>query len=157
VTFRTAMLAAAERLRSKAGPTGFDIRTSRLTVISRTWSGGRVGVPSTTPGVPAYVDAVLDLSPFYRVRQVNTHEVASSGGRYETGDVLVGPITPSFTRSDGTTGGYSEADLKPSPRRGTETIYRLSGAHAGDYTLIELRSARTFSYKVIIGRRETTP
>jgi hypothetical protein len=118
-----------------------------------------VGLASTVPGVPAYVDSTLDLPPIYRVHQLRntTQEIASGGGRYEAGEMVVGPITPAFTWPDGTRGGFRELDLKPLARTGTEIVYVLSGAHAGEYTLRELRSAKPFSYEVVLARRQTTP
>ena len=83
--------------------------------------------------------------------------MASSGGRYEAGDVRVGPITPAYIRADGTTGGVSEAQLKPDGDDGTEVLYELVGTHAGEYALLGLVSTAPFGWWVVLGRRETTP
>ena len=71
--------------------------------------------------------------------------------------MLVGPITPRFTASNGATGGVSEADLKPPAKPGQQVLYQLSGAHAGEYVLRELRSTNPFGYEIVLGRRATTP
>jgi len=158
VSLRTRVLPVFERLRALAGPERFDIRIARVAVVTRTWSGGYREADPPTPGTPRYVDVVLELPPFYDVVQLSTREIASSGGLYEMGDVKVGPITPRFTRADGTIGGFSESDLKPTPTaNGVEIIYMLIGAHAGEYQLVELRSLRPFGYDAVLRRREATP
>src|SRR5437016_3334282 len=113
MSFRDTMLRVADRLRARTGPDGFDIRPSRLSIITRTWAAGHRGSPAPSPGAPSYVDVVLDLPQVYAVRQLSTREVASSGGTYETGDLLVGPITPAYKRIDGGQGGFTEDQLKP--------------------------------------------
>jgi hypothetical protein len=114
-------------------------------------------VPSD-PTTASFVDTSLVLPTIYRVRQVTTREVASSGGRYEMGDMRVGPVTPAFTRDDGSTGGFTEAQLKPDPTdEATETIYQLTGAHGGDYALVAVESTRAFSWYLVLRRRVTTP
>ena len=157
MTFRDSMLAVAERLRTKTGPSGFDVRPTALTIVTRTWTGGSVGAAAPNPGTPRFVDAVVALPQTYAVRQLRTFEIATSGGRFEQGDMLVGPITPRFTSSNGATGGVSEADLKPPVKAGQQVFYQLSGAHAGDYVLRELRSTNPFGYEVVIARKATTP
>ena len=158
MSLRTRALPVFERLRALAGPGRFDIRTARVAIVTRTWAGGYREADPPTPATPRYVDAVLPLPPFYDVQQLTTREVASSGGLYELGDVKVGPITPRFTRTDGTTGGFTEAELKPtSTANGTEIIYMLIGAHEGEYQLVELKSLRPFGYELVVRRRETTP
>jgi hypothetical protein len=114
-------------------------------------------VPSDPAAAP-FVATSLVLPVIYRVRQVTTREVTSSGGRYEMGDVRVGPITPEFIRDDGSTGGFTERQLKPEATDdATEIIYVLSGAHAGEYALVALESTRAFSWFVVLRRRVTTP
>ncbi len=158
MSLRTRVLPVFERLRALAGPARFDIRTTRLAVVTRTWTGGCRDADPPTPATPRYVDVVLDLPPIYEMKQLATRDIASSGGLYEMGDVKVGPITPRFTRTDGTIGGFTEADLKPTPTaNGIEVLYVLIGAHAGEYQLVELRSLRPFGYELVLRRRETTP
>jgi hypothetical protein len=152
------VLPVFERLRALAGPDRFDLRTARLSIVTRTWTGGYREADAPTPATPRYVDAALDLPPIYEVVQISTREIASSGGLYEMGDIKVGPITPRFTRADGTTGGFSESDLKPVvTANGAEIIYMLIGAHAGEYQLVELRSLKPFGYDLVLRRRQTTP
>jgi hypothetical protein len=151
------MLPVFDRLRAKTGPGGFDIRPTSLAIITRRWTSGAVGVAPDVAAAPAYVDARLELPSVYKVRQVTTREIASSGGRYEAGDVKLGPITPAYTNADRSPGGVSEAQLKPDGGEGTEIVYELSGVHAGEYALIALVSTAPFSWWLVLGRRQTTP
>lgn len=151
------MLPVFDRLRALTGPSRFDIRPASLSVVTRKWTSGIVGVEPDDATKPAFVDARLDLPAIYKVRQVTTREIASSGGRYESSDVKVGPITPAYTNADGSTGGVSEAQLKPDGDAGTEILYELVGAHAGEYALIGLVSTAPFGWWLVLGRRETTP
>lgn len=157
MSLRTRMLPVFERLRALTGPSRFDIRPTSLSIVTRRWTSGIVGVQSDDPSTPAYSDARLDLPATYKVRQVTTREIASSAGRYEAGDVKVGPLTPAYTAADGSTGGVTEAQLKPDGEAGTEIFYELSGAHAGEYALIALVSTAPFGWWLVLGRRQTAP
>ncbi|MGH7297623.1 MAG: hypothetical protein ACRELB_21980 [Polyangiaceae bacterium] len=158
MTLRTRMLPVFDRLRALTGPSRFDIRPTSLSVVTRRWTSGTVGVePDDATAVP-YSDTRLDLPAVYKVRQVSTREIASSGGRFETGDVKVGPITPAYTNADGSPGGVSEAQLRPIPAdSATEIVYELVGAHAGQYSLVALVTTAPFGWWVVLGRRETSP
>lgn len=147
MSFRTIMLDVADTLRALTGPDVFDIRTTKLDIITRTYPGGRRSSQA------AYVDDVLDIEQIYRIRPLKTHEIAASGGKYEIGDVIVGPITPK-----GDTLGWTEEQLQPKPTNdGVEIIYRCSGSHSGDYARVELRSHKPFSYFLILRRKSNTP
>jgi len=148
MSFRTDFLSVVDSIRAIAGPSGFDIRTSQLTIRTRIYTNGRRNSTDT------YVDTDLVLAQFYKVRQMTTREIAGSGGAYELGDIVVGPITP----SDGAGVGYTEAQLDPRTAvDGTEFIYVLTGAHAGKYNLKELRSTSAFHYTLVLTREETSP
>ena len=145
MSFRTAILPVVDEIRSIAGPSMFDIRTTQVTVRTRMWSGARAGV-----GVP--VDADLVLAPHYKVAQLSAREIASSGGRFELEDLRVGPITP----KEGTA-GYSLAELAPDGANGVEILYVLSGAHEGEYALVQAIKSRPFRYELVLRRRRRTP
>ena len=103
------------------------------------------------------MDADLALPQIYDLAQVKTFDVAGSGGRYEQGDIKIGPITPSFPATPTTpAGGFTEAQLNPSSVDGTEIIYVIVGQHAGEYQLVELRSLEPDSYFLVVRRRLTT-
>ena len=157
MSLRTRMLPVFDRLRAKTGPTGFDIRPTKLAIITRRWTSGLVGVEPDSGGAPAYVDTRLELAAVYEVKQVTTREIASSAGRFEAGDVKLGPITPAYVNADGSHGGVSEAQLKPDGDDATELVYELTGAHAGEYALLGVVSTAPFGWWVVLGRRETTP
>jgi hypothetical protein len=151
MTLRTTLLQVSARLRALAGPARMDQRPHRVSIITRTWSGGYRGAGASS-------ETSLDLPQDFIVRQVSTREIASSGGRYELGDVKVENITPAYVASDGITGGFSPADLNPVvTRNGIEILYRIAGPHAGDYQLVELESWRTYGYDLVLRRRTDTP
>lgn len=146
MSFRTDLLAGIDAIRAIAGPDGFDIRTNRLTIRKRTWSGGRLSLGTAT-------DVDLVLLGHYPIKYVDAHEVHSSGGVLELGDILVDHITP----SDGTI-GYTPTHLRPPiTSNSQELIYILTGAHVGEYGLVEIRTYRPFTYQLALRRRGTTP
>lgn len=157
MSLRTAMLPVADRLRALTGPDAFDVRPARLVVVTRVWTGGRRGA-EPPPGEPAVRDTRLELPPIYKIREVSGHEVASSGGRFEQGDVRVGPITPKYVDEDGAEGGFSPEELDPAViRNGLETVYVLEGTGAGEYHLVSLETDKPFGTFLVLRRRMTTP
>jgi hypothetical protein len=144
MSVRTELLVTADEARALRGPAGVDIETVNVTIVRRTWAGGRRG-----SGAPTDV-AVVTLPIYYKIRQVSERLVASSGGLYTMNDIKVGPITPSFSG-----GGFSPADLKPVGLTGQEIVYVLSGALVGEYALINLDTTRPFRYTMIL--RRTSP
>lgn len=143
------MLDVAETLRALAGPSVFDIRTTGVTVRTRSYVGGRRSSQS------AYTDSDLVLPQIYKVARVKANEISSSGGLYEIGDLKVGPITPR-----GDTLGWTEAQLAPQVTTdGIDIIYVLSGnsGHSGEYSRVELQREKPFSYFLVLRRRSTQP
>lgn len=133
--------------RSIAGPFGLDIRTNRLTIRTRTWSGSVLGDGTVT-------DSDLVLLGHYPVRLVTAAEITSSGGQYEIGDIAVNHITP----SNGAGVGYTPLQLKPLVTQdNVETIYVLTGSHGGEYALKTLETYRPFSYRLVLSRSTVTP
>jgi hypothetical protein len=170
VSFRTAVLPALDVIDSIAGPSILDIRPTTINVVTRIWhqgikgKGGPQGFTDTGGqlGTPP-----LALPPYVRIRHMSMREVAQSGGRYEVGDVKVGPIRPPFTKFDGTAGGFTEAQLNPTvPNNGTEIIYRLTPKDPmlqtttgifGDYQLREFKRDMSMRFMLVLVRRATTP
>jgi hypothetical protein len=148
MTLRTNLLRVADRVRALAGASRLDQRPHQLSIITREWSGGYKDAGQPT-------DSVLALPPQFVVRQMSTREIASSGGRYELGDVAVDHITPEYVDPrDGQAKGFNPNVLDPVvTRNGVEIVYRLSGPHAGDYQLVGLESWRPYSYRVVLRRR----
>lgn len=145
----------ADQLRTISGPSSMDIRQSRLIVRTRTWAGGFRGSDG------GFSDSDLTLPQIYHFRPLKASEIASSGGRYEMGDMKVGPITPSYPgTSPFPAGGFTEAQLKPRPTaNGVEIIYVLDGAgfHAGEYNLVEMQSSKSYSFFLVLRRTRKTP
>lgn len=147
MSFRISMLPIVDSVRRIAGPDAFDIRLNQVTVRTRTWSGNVVGL-----GVSSDSDLVLPQR--YPVREVTAQDISSSAGKYEVGDVLVDHITP----SNGAGVGFSRDQLDPVVTTdNVEIIHLLTGTHAGEYHLIDLRNYRSFTTQMVLRRRGTTP
>lgn len=141
------MLSIIDAVRSVNGPNGLDLRTNQLTIRARTWSGSYI-----KEGSPTDVDLVL--SKYYPIRHIREAEVLGSAGNYQTGDILVDHITPS--NGDGV--GYTREQLTPTvTTNNVEIVYILSGSHPGEYSLVECRTFRPFTYQLVLRRTRTTP
>ncbi len=152
MTARDAVKLAFDTARAAFGPLGVDFTPSQLTIRTRTWPGGEVG----SEGEPTVDDLVLPQQ--YAIRTLKLREVASSGGKFQMGDVKVGPITPSFPATDFTAaGGYTVAELAPDGAAGVEIVYLLTGPIAGEYALEEIDASKPFGIELVIRRKRTTP
>ncbi len=122
------------------------LRPNGFAIVVRTWASGAVGKGTFT-------DSTLPIAPNPKMREVSTRELASSGGVYEQGDLLVGPFTPAY---DGPPpGGYTPAQLDPplSPAdRGVEVIYVVIGPDAGQYRRITATRDRAMRYMLVLRR-----
>jgi len=97
---------------------------------------------------------VLELPQRYPIRYLAQHEVATSGGRYELGDVMVDHITPS---TNGTV-GYTPEELSPRfTTNNVEVQHIITGSHAGVYRVVELKTLRPFTYQLVLRRTTKTP
>jgi hypothetical protein len=158
-TPRDNLLYAVDKCRTVLGPTVMDLRPTSISVITRNWSDGT----DSGDGFPS--DTTLTLPNYTKVRHLSQREIAQSGGVYEDGDIIVGPITPQYTSPvDGvTTGGFTEAQLAPSVTAPAgEVVYRVaqqSGATglSGDYARVEIRRDRTLRMMLVLRRMRTTP
>ncbi len=147
MSLRLNLLAIIDQARQIAGPLGLDLRTNRLTIRTRTWSGNVLG-----EGTPTDVDLVLP--GHYPIRYVSAAEILNSGGQYEIGDLAVDHITP----SDGAGVGYTPTELKPLVTAdNVELIYLIVGAHAGEYVVKTLETYRPFSFRLVLSRSTVTP
>lgn len=139
-TLRDRLNAVAERVRGV--PVALGERPTTVTIRTRTWAG-RIGSDY------GYVDTDVVLSPAPKVREVALRELSGSGGRYEAGDVRVGPITPSHPA-----GGYAESVLAPAvTTSGVETIYVLAGNISGEFARIDLTTDRSHSWFLVLRKR----
>jgi hypothetical protein len=154
-TPRTAILAAIDaatnvlRTTLPGGQPGLDLCPSTVTIRTRVWSGGKVGLGTTS-------DTDLVLPNKFFLRQVTTRDIDNSGGRYEAGDLMVSGIVPNDP-ANGPTEGFSEAQLAPVGAEGTEIIYFITGQHEGQYTRVALESVDPFEYRLVLSRLRTTP
>lgn len=147
MSFRTDLLSVVDAVRSLNGPDGLDLRTNQLTIRTRQWSGSYVREGSAT-------DVDLVLNKFYPVRHIREAEVRGSAGLYQAGDILVDHVTP----SDGAGVGYTRDQLVPTvTTQNVEVIYLISGAHPGEYSLVECRTFRPFTYQLVLRRTRSTP
>ena len=144
-TLRTSLLPVAQTIRALAGALVWDVRPTTIAIVRRVWSGGRKGMGT-------YVDTTLTTLPPVRVRTPSEHEISSSGGRYETEDVLVDEITPAFPG-----GGLTPAQIRPDGAQGTEIFCVLSGYIVGEYGIESTCTAPTFNWSMHLRRRRTTP
>jgi len=125
------------------------LRPNALTIRKRTHIG--------TPGVDAYIDEDLVITPKPRVREVSTREISGSGGRYAAGDLRIDKITPQYTDATGTH-GYTPAQIDPTiATRGVDVIYLITGTLAGDYALVDANVDRNFGYSLVVTRKRSTP
>jgi hypothetical protein len=149
---RDALLFALDQCRRILGPSVMDLRPTSIHVITRTWTGGvRAG--------GSFADANLPLPNYTKIRHLSLREVTESGGLFEMGDIVIGPITPRYEAPDGSVGGFTEVQVAPAQfgggvPSGTEVIYRVaqqSGATgiAGDYELVQFRRDRTLRFNLI--------
>ena len=112
-TLRDGLLKIADSLR--ALPNTFGLRRYSVTLRTRKWSGGKPG-----SGTATVTDVVLTPPP--KVRVLKTEEVASSGGTYRDGDLMVEKITPKYDA-----GGYTPAQLNLRPATDEDVAVILTG------------------------------
>lgn len=150
-TLRDDLLPALNDARTICDDLG--LRQNAVDVVVRTWTSGRVGTPATQSPGTDYTDATVHLAPNPKVRRVTQREVASSGGRYEDADLVVGPMTPAFLG-----GGNTTDQLDPLVRdRGVELIFVLTGPNAGEHSLVDFRRDRPMRYEAVVRRTRRTP
>lgn len=147
MSLRTGLLKCAEAVRRIPSLPTVDVRPTTVTVRTRTWAGGRVGVDG------GYTDVDFPILPTPLVREIAQREIAGSGGRYEVGDLRVGPMTPSYPE-----GGFTREQLAPeATTNGVEVLYVLEGGITGEYMRVDLQTDRSLSYFLLLRRKASTP
>lgn len=150
MTLRDDLLPIVDAVRAITGDLQLDQRPSKLTIRTRVWSGGRIGVGSSS-------DSELELPQHYKIREVSSREVAGSAGRLEIGDLQV-VVTPQSTDGNGFTTGYTAEQLAPVfSAPGSEAIYIVSGQINGEYSRIDLRRDRPYRFVLTLRRTNRTP
>lgn len=84
----------------------------RVAIVTRTWSGGRVG-----EGIATVTEVELDPPPIFT--DLSIRNVIRPAGREEEGDAVL----------TGVSLRYTEAELNPASRPDTEVAYRVTDAH----------------------------
>lgn len=165
--FVPTFLPALDAIRGIGGALG--LRATTCSIVRRTYAGTRRASstgytdggdgPGNTP-----LPLVTASGAPYKIRHVSQREIASSGGRLEQGDVIIGPITNAYAATSSTpAGGFTEAQLAPPGSEGIEIIYRLAltaGATsgiAGDFYLVEIRRDHAMHMHLVVRRLTTTP
>ncbi len=144
MSLRSDLLPTFQATRVLINDLGF--RTNNLTISTKTWASGRPGVGSATY-------SSITITPPPKIREVSAREIASSGGRYQEGDLRVTKITPAFSG-----GGYTPAQIRPTTvTSGVEVLYVVAGPSAGDYRLVDSDFSKNFGYELTIRRQRTTP
>lgn len=155
MTLRTSLLPVVDNARRLLDNLG--LRTNMVTRRLRTWASGEIGRPMPATVNVDYTDEDITLDPSPKVRRVSAQEVASSGGRYEDTDLVVGPITPAYSGPSGS-GGYTTDQLDPViTADGVELIYVLGGPNAGEHFLREIKRDRSLRYELVVSRLRRTP
>ena len=127
MSFRTDLLPTLDSLRALTGPATFDVRTSTVTIRTRTWTGTTVR-DATRAG--SYSDSTLELTPRPKVQQVGN------------GSLLVGPITPAHA-----SGGYTPEQLNPTPTDSTEVTVIVDGPNGShEYVIVGIDTSKPFRY-----------
>jgi hypothetical protein len=146
MTLRSQVL---EKVLQKTRPLLADLglRQNSLSLVVRSWTGK----PGAT-GSAATDSEAVEIFPIPRIRQLSSREVASSGGRYQDGDLRVDRLSPKHPG-----GGYDPEDLRPSVGQNQEIVYLVTGPNEGEHELVDFDSSQNFQYVLVLRRRRTTP
>lgn len=127
-------------------------RTNAVSLVTRTWTKDAVVVAPGTGGATMTESAPTALYPIPRVRAMSEEDVASSGGKYQQGDLRVDRLSPKHA-----SGGYDPEDLRPTVARHVELVYLVTGPNEGEFELVDLETTHNFEYVLTLRRRRTTP
>jgi hypothetical protein len=124
VSLRDSLLALVEKLQEIPGPTGCDIRPTRVYVVKSSWSGGEVytGVETET--------ILCEILPRPRVNE-------TVDGR----ELVIEPIIPKHPK-----GGLDFDVLNPDPDLNEFIFIRTVGANSGNWVVSDLKASRPFRY-----------
>jgi hypothetical protein len=141
---RPGWISLIDSVRNILGPTNLDIRPNKLIIRTRIWSGDR-------PGIGTYTDSDLELPQKFKIKQLETHEIASSGGKFELGDIEVSHITPGEVVAGV---GFSVDQLAPPVAASNiETLYIIQGPMAGIYSRVTLNNWKILSWSLVLRKR----
>lgn len=152
MSFRTALLARVEKIRGSV-PGSLDLRTRTVTVRVTTWSGARPGVGTKTD-----VDTLLRNGTFNpKVVEVSSKDVVASGGKYQSGDLKIGPLTPEYA-----VGGTAGSTIDPLTTTSARQVrYLLEGPGFPDGGVwcnrVEDDALKNFSTFIVVRRTGQSP
>lgn len=122
-------------------------RTNTVSMVTRAWTA-KPGSQGAT-----YTESTpLEIYPIPRVRAMSEEDVASSGGKYQSGDLRVDRLSCKHA-----SGGYDPEDLRPIVGQHTEIVYLVTGPNEGEFELIDLETTHNFEFVLTLRRRRTTP
>ncbi len=121
-TLREALLPVVDALRGI--PAQLGLRQHSVYVVSRTWSGSRVGLGTNTDTTKHEYVALGQYDT--KITMVSAKDIIASGGMYTDQDLKVGPITPAYTGSSVNNAAITDFDPTPgnSP---TEIFFKITG------------------------------
>jgi hypothetical protein len=155
-SFREALLPALDAIDRVVHE--LDLAPTAVDIVTRRWSGAELH--QGTSG-----EETLHLPRWTIVEEISNHEVMQSGGRFEMGDLRVGPIRPKFEGSACMPypGGFTVEELAPTAKdESTEIFYRVRQEHglgtgwSGYYSLRALIRDDPLEFYLII-RRQMEP
>jgi hypothetical protein len=134
------------------------LRLHTVSVLTRTWSGGRPGLGTKTDS--ALVPLRLDQGTGpVKVRNVTQRDVIASGGLYTDQDVIVGPITPPYAGSSLDNDAIAVFD-PPVGTSSTEVLFFVTGPGLGSgawFKKIETRVDKPFRYTLVLRKTGFVP
>jgi hypothetical protein len=154
-TLRDALLPAVDIIRGV--PAALGMRLHTVQVVSRSWSGARIGLGTktdTTTGVK------IDLGIYQtKVRQVTERDIVASGGLYSSMDLKVGPITPPYAGSAADNDAISVFD--PPVGTNTEVFFNIQGpgmpTGGAWFKKVSQDVSRPFRYEFIVRKTAEVP
>jgi hypothetical protein len=156
MALRDALLPAVDAIRGIPGLLG--LRLFTVAVVSRTWTGPRPGVGTSTD-LTTGLKTDLGLYPV-KVTMLTPNEVIASGGLYVSQDLRVGPITPPFSGSASDGDAITVFD-PPATSTGFELFFRLTGpgypASGGWFKKVSQDVTKSFRYSFVLRKTAHLP
>ena len=155
-TLRDSLLPAVDIVRGLPGQLG--LRPFGVNVVSRTWTGPRPGLGTSSDTVKP---TRVDLGTFsVNLRLLTSQEIIASNSLYEQQDVEIGPITPPYTGSSVDNDAISIFD-PPVGSTGFELLFKVTGpgyATTGTwFRKVSQNVTRNFRYTFVLRQTGEQP
>jgi hypothetical protein len=131
MTLRDDLIPVVDEMRELVDDLG--LRRNTVETRLRTWSGGELGL-----GTPTDVDTELDPKP--KVAEPSPWLLESSGGKYESGDLIVSRISATYDEDDLTGGTLAAA---------AEWFVLIDG---DPYRVVSAATERNFEWRLHVRR-----